>query len=120
MDNDTYREIVKGLSVLLGAAQPLESGNGARFTSAKKGKATAYHSDLAPGNGAEVAFHVDSMAQRLGIASAEFRSIVDQWRQKTGRHVQINQQYQWPRVGFSSIDQVAEVLTLLNGRIAQR
>ncbi|WP_275100491.1 hypothetical protein [Sedimenticola hydrogenitrophicus] len=119
MENDIYRAVVCGLSELLGAAQPLVSGNGARFTSSRRGKATVYHNDLALGNRAEVAFHIESMAQRLGIGVAEFRLVADQWRQQTGCPVEVDQQHLWPRVGFSNIEQVSAILTLIHERSAQ-
>ncbi|EOX9902140.1 hypothetical protein ACM7YN_01975 [Pseudomonas aeruginosa] len=113
MDNEVYRATVNGLSGLLGAAQPLVSGSGARFTSTRKGKATVYHANIATGNRAEVAFHCDSMTQRLGITATEFRSLVQQWKQRTGRPVQINQQHLWPRVGLSTIEQAETLIALL-------
>ena len=117
MDNQIYRATVNELSGLLGAAQPLVSGTGARFTSTRKGKATVYHSDIAIGNRAEVAFHCDSLAQRLSITAMEFRSLVEHWKQQTGRSVRINQQHLWPRVGLSSIEQVATLIALLQARV---
>lgn len=118
MENETYRAMVSGLAALLGAAQPLVSGNGARFTSATKGKATVYHGDVATGNQAEVAFHSESMARRLGIAESEFRALVQAWKQQTGRPVQINQQHMWPRVGLSSPEHAATLVTLLQSKVA--
>jgi hypothetical protein len=113
MENDVYRALISGLATQLGAAQPLASGNGARFTSPHKGKATVYHREIAPGNRAEIAFHRASMAERLGMSEVEFAATVDQWRLQTARPVQLNQQYLWPRVGFSSVEQVSTFLSML-------
>ena len=113
MENDVYHALISGLSAQLGAPQGLESGNGARFTSARKGKATVYHRDIASGNRAEMAFHRASMAARLGMSEAEFGTAVEQWRRQTGCPVQINQQHLWPRVGFSSLEQVSTLLRTL-------
>lgn len=113
MENDVYRALISGLAAKLGAQQPLVSGNGARFTSTGKGKATVYHHDIAPGNLAEIAFHRASMAERLGMSEAEFDAAVYQWRLQTARPVQLNQQYLWPRVGFSSLEQASIFLRTL-------
>ncbi|MFT3961624.1 hypothetical protein [Propionivibrio sp.] len=117
MENETYLATISGLSTLLGRPQLLTSGNGARFTSATKGKVTVYHRDIAAGNQTEVAFHIVSMAHRLGTSESEFRALVQVWKQQTGRSVQMNQQYIWPRVGLSSPEQAATLITLIQSRI---
>lgn len=116
MENETYLATISGLSALLGGAQSLASGNGARFTSENKGKATVYHKDIAAGNQTEIAFHSASMAHRLGITESECCTLVQTWRQQTGRPVQLNKKYMWPRVGLSSPEQAGALITLLRSR----
>jgi hypothetical protein len=102
MENDIYTMLVSALAPRLGSASPHTSGTGARFTSARKGKATVYHSDIAAGNHAEVAFEVESMANALGMTAGRFRSLLAQLRAATGRPVEPNPRFNWPRVGVAS------------------
>lgn len=114
MENDIFALLISVLAPRLGRASPLDSGNGARFTSARKGKATVYHSNIAPGNHAEIAFEVESMANALGKSAGEFRSMLTQLRAATGRPIEPNAQFNWPRVGVSSaahVDLIAQVVT---------
>lgn len=117
MENEIYIQLVNNLSFLLGAAEPLVSGNGARFKSARKGKATIYHNEIATGNRAEVAFHTESIAARMNITQAELQSLLEQWRRATGRPVKINQQYEWPRVGCSTKEHVSSLVSQLQLRL---
>ncbi len=109
MENDVFDAVVASLSAHLGAPTPHESGTGSRFKSARKGKATVYHSRVASGNRAEIAFEVESMASRLGISQGEFRELVARLQTATARPVDLNAQFMWPRVGLSSSDHAHEV-----------
>jgi hypothetical protein len=97
-----FDSLSRALTEQLGSPSPLDSGNGVRFKSAQKGKATIYHGNIAPGNSAEVAFDVVSMAGRLRMGQEEFRLFVGQLRASTGRPVEPNSQFNWPRVGLAS------------------
>lgn len=110
MDNRIFQAAVAVFAPLLGAPEPLVSGNGVRFKSGSKGKATVYHSEVAPGNQAEIAFHVDSMATRLRLTAPEFRSLIEELRSSTGRPVEPNAQHKWPRVGLSSDQHLSVVV----------
>ncbi|WP_298236596.1 hypothetical protein [uncultured Azohydromonas sp.] len=110
MENHLYDMTVDRLSTYFGTAQPLDSGNGARFTSARRGKATVYHANIAPGNRAELAFEPASMAKRLALTEREFRSLVADWRSRTGRDVQPDPQFNWPRVGISEAPHVEAIV----------
>lgn len=113
MENPVYASAVAALTTLLGTGETLASGNGVRFKSARRGKATIYHSNIALGNQAEIAFEVSSMANRLGMSEGEFRSLVASLRNATGRPVQPNPQYNWPRIGIFDQDHVGSVIATL-------
>lgn len=115
MQNEMFDRLVAALSSELGAPKEHESGTGVRFTSARRGKATVYHSGVAPGNQAEIAFEVDSMSQRLGLSASEFRARLADLRKTTGRDVQPNAQYNWPRVGLVSVEQIELVMQQVRG-----
>lgn len=118
MTNPIFEALLTLLAAHLGGSSPLESGNGARFTSARKGKVTIYHSNIAPGNQAEVAFDAGSMAVRLGMTQNEFGLFVAQLRALTERPVATNAQYSWPRVGAASEADVKLIGAALQKRFA--
>ena len=111
MLNTTYDTLVLELAPLLGAAKDHGSDTGARFTSSRKGKATVYHANISPGNHAEVAVDIPSNAARLGITEREMREQIVSARAATGRKVETNAQYNWPRIGLSSSDHIPIVLS---------
>jgi len=113
MQNPTYDALIQELTPLLGAPKDHESGSGARFTSSSKGKATVYHSNLAPGNQAEMAVDIASNAARLGVSEREMRERVAQARALNGREVETNAQYNWPRIGLSCREHIAAVLVAM-------
>lgn len=117
METEIFRSLAEGLAPYLGSARPLDSGNGLRFTSETKGKATIYHTDIASGNHAEVAFEAKSMSRRLRMSEAEFKSFVGQLRSSTGRPTEPNQQFDWPRVGLDSHSHVAMITEAIQRRI---
>lgn len=117
MENETFITLCAALAVHFGAPSPHDSGTGVRFKSVRKGKATIYHDGIAPGNQAEIAFEVESMASRLQMSETEFRSFVAQLRASTGRPVEPNIQYNWPLVGLLSETHVTLVDDALNQRL---
>lgn len=120
MENEIFGSLAAGLVPLLGSARPLDSGAGARFTVETKGKATIYHTGIATGNLAEVAFETLSMSRRLHMSEAEFRSFVSQLNSSTGRPTETNQQFGWPRVGIESHAHVAMIIDAIQRRIQSR
>lgn len=118
MENETFRSLSGALSVHLGASSPLDSGSGVRFKSPRRGNATLYHGNIAPGNQAEVAFEVKSMARHLRMTEGEFRSFVAKLRASTGRPVEPNTQYNWPRVGVASESHVTLIGEAFQRRLA--
>lgn len=117
MENDTFRVLVSTLAEFLGAPDMNVSGTGSRFKSSRKGKATVYHSGIAAGNQAEVAFEVESMARRLAIPPTVFRALIAELRATTGRPVEPNPQYNWPRIGVASQSDVNLVAEALRHRL---
>lgn len=113
MQNSIFDTLVQELTPLLGAPKYHESNSGTRLTSNRKGKATVYHADLAPGNQAEIAVDVASNAARLGLSEPEMRERVAQARAFTGREVETNLQYNWPRIGLSSQEHIPTVMAAL-------
>lgn len=110
MENPVYESVVSRLAGLLGPGKALESGSGTRFTSAKRGKVTVYHTNLATGNHAEVAFDPPTMAKRMSMSEREFRSLIADLRGRTGRAVSPDPQFNWPRVGLVCEADVAAVV----------
>jgi len=113
MRNPTFDALVQELTPLLGASKEHSSETGARFTSSRKGKATVYHSNLATGNQVEVAIDIASNAARLGLTERELRERIVQARASTGRDVEENGQYNWPRIGLDSLEHIPAVLRAL-------
>ena len=113
MINPTFETLVLELTSTLGSPKEHVSDSGASFTSTKKGKVTVYHSNVAAGNHAEIAIDIASHSARLGISEREMRDRIIQARAATGRSVDTNAQYDWPRIGLSSLDHVSIVLKTL-------
>ena len=119
MRNQIYDRVVLALSDLTGSApQDLVSGNGCRFTSSRRGKATVYHSNIAGGNRAEIAFHEDSFAERLRLQPFEIRPFFMEVADLTSRPTNPDPTYNWPRVGIASDDDVSSVMDHLSERYA--
>lgn len=119
MRNDVFDYAVGRFSEFLGSsAQPLDSGTGSRFTSSRRGKVTIYHQNIAAGNRAEVAFNTESLLERLRLQSHEVRAYFESVREATGRPVEPNPRYQWPRVGMANRDDVDYVVDFLSERYA--
>lgn len=117
MENATFRSVTAELSQLFGSAKPHVARTGARFTSAQKGRLTVYHSNIAAGNSAEIAFEPISMARRLRLSEAGLRSFVAQLRGLTALPTETNAQYNWPRVGLASQAHVDAVVAQLQERL---
>lgn len=113
MDNEIYRGLLMSMRVYLGSPDFLDSGTGARFKSSIRGKVTIYHENIAAGNQAEVAFDGVSMARRFGFSIDDFRERIRQLNLLTGRPVNENSQYGWPRVGVSSQEHVEIILNAM-------
>ena len=113
MRNPIFDELVQELTPLLGAAKDHTSATGVRFTSSTKGKVTVYHSNLATGNHAEVAIDIASNAARMQLSEREMRDRINQARMATGRDVERNAQYDWPRIGLAGPEHIPSVLQAL-------
>lgn len=113
MQNQVFDALVARLTVYFGTGHPLESGTGVRFQSSKRGKLTVYHTNLAPGNQAEIAFEPGSLAKRLAMTERELRALIGELRSKTGREVSPDPQFNWPRVGLADSEHVEVVVAAL-------
>lgn len=113
MDNGVYEAARDRFGAIYGRLGALESGTGSRCKRDEKGKVTLYRSNISPGNGAEIAFHVESMAARAGKSLASARDILQQLQLATGRPVQRDPKWDWPRVGLASVDHVELVASAL-------
>lgn len=102
------------LSELLGAAQPLDSKNGARFRSGSKGLVTLYSRNIASGNLAEVAFEVANLAAKSGLSEVFIASLIERLRLETGQLVNTDPIHKWPRVGLSKKEHVDMVISAVS------
>lgn len=118
MSNAIYNRALSELATTFGSSfSNLESGTGARVQSAKKGKMTIYHRNIAAGNQAEIAFDVPSLAARIRLSESETISFLAELKLLTGRPVELNRQYLWPRVGFATDEHVTKVIHALKARV---
>lgn len=117
MLNNVYNRAMSELATIFGRFNDLPSGNGARIQAAKKGKMTIYHQSIAAGNQAEIAFDIPSFSERLGLTESETLAFLSQLRATTGRPVQINAHFKWPRVGLATDEHVAKVISAIRHRL---
>jgi len=117
MVNDVYEHAVLMFGKLFGKAQPLNSGTGVRFTNSSRGKVTIYHEAIAAGNRAEMAIDPATFSRRLRRTHSQTLALIQQLRTHTGRDVDRNPQHDWPRIGFSTKDDVNTVAEILTTRI---
>lgn len=118
MTNNIYQQLISELSSIFGSHHQLESGTGVRFQSSKKGKLTIYHRNISTGNAAEIAFELESLAARFGLTMPDTLAFLTKLRAATGRPVEINPRYQWPRVGIATTDDVNTVVQMLKVQLA--
>ena len=118
MQNQVFDLLVMSLTAHFGSGHPLDSGSGIRFQSSKRGKLTVYHTNLATGNQLEAAFEPVTMAKRMSMSEGELRSLVSDFRSRTGRDVLPDSQFNWPRVGFSDAAHVELIVTAIEKSLA--
>ena len=106
MINPVYTHAITNLSQFLGAPSELESGNGARFRNGSNYLLTIYHSNLAGGNRAEIAFKPGSLQQIRQICSS------------TGHPVNPDRRHNWPRVGITNIEEVNTIADMIRTSVA--
>lgn len=112
MENAVYNQALAALKAQFGMPRPLLNKNGARFL--RNGTVTIYHTELAPGNQAEIAFNVQPISSSYGIAPAKLNSLLDECRQLTGHATEVNKLQNWPRIGLATEEDV----TLVMGKLA--
>lgn len=113
MQNQIFDSLVARLGEHFGTGHSHKSGTGVRFKSARRGKLTVYHTNLATGNQAEVAFEPVSMARRLSMSEGEIRALIAEFRARTGRDVSPDPQFNWSRVGFADAAHVEAIVTAI-------
>ena len=118
MQNQIFDSLVSKLAVHFCTAHPLQSGTGVRFQSVQRGKLTVYHSNLATGNQAEIAFDPITIAKRMSVTEQKLRTLIADFRLKTGRDVKPDPQFNWPRVGFVDSADVESVVTAIERGIS--
>jgi hypothetical protein len=91
--------------------RPLANKNGARFL--RNGTVTIYHTELAPGNQAEIAFNVQPIASSYGISPAALTSLLNECRHLTGHPTEVNKLQNWPRIGLATEEEVSQVIAKL-------
>ena len=113
MSNNVYNQLVREFAALFGTGEPLPSGRGFRFRSRGRGKVTVYMANLAPGNLAEAAFEPESFAGHAGVTRQQAHTLLRRLQLVTGRQVQPNPRYNWPRIGLSTVQHVEQVVAQL-------
>jgi hypothetical protein len=105
METSVFESARLLLVEIYGSLSPVESGSCIRCKRLRKGKITLYRSGLAPGNRGEIAFDVESKAVRAGKRAAEVKKFLAGLKAANGRPTERNLRYDWPRVGFSNIEE---------------
>jgi RNA 3'-terminal phosphate cyclase len=105
VDTNVFESARLLLVEIYGSLSAVESGTSLRCKRADKGKITLYRSGFAPGNRGEIAFDVESMAGRAGKSIIETERFLAELKATNGRPTEQNLQYDWPRVGFSTIEE---------------
>ncbi len=117
MENAVYDQALTALKTLFGTPRPLVNKGGARFL--RNGTITIYHTEIAPGNEAEVAFNVHPLASAYRITPAVLISLLDECRYLTGKPTENNRVQDWPRIGFATSEDVARVMEKLSVVLAK-
>ncbi|MES2026560.1 MAG: hypothetical protein V4448_13485 [Pseudomonadota bacterium] len=108
MENAVYNNALAALKTLFGMPRPLANQNGARFL--RNGTVTIYHTELFPGNEAEIAFNVHPISSSYGISPATLNSLLEECRQLTGHPTEVNKLQNWPRIGLATEEEVTQVM----------
>lgn len=112
MENAVYQQALAALKTLFGTPRPLVNKHGARFL--RNGTVTIYHSEIFPGNAAEIAFNVQPLSSSYGVSPAALNSLLDECRHLTGLPTEINKAQNWPRIGLASAEDVVNVMGKLS------
>ncbi|MNF40661.1 hypothetical protein D3C84_216700 [compost metagenome] len=110
MDVDVFEAARCLLGEIYGSLQEVDNGGSVRCKRAAKGKITLYRRGVASGNCGEVAFDVESMAARAQKSEVETRQFLAGLKAANGRATERHPRYDWPRVGFSTIEEVWSVV----------
>lgn len=107
MDVAVFESARSLLGEIYGALSEVANGNSVRCSKAHKGKVTLYRpsSGVSPGNRGEIAFDIPSHAARAGVSEGEAAHFFQVLKAATGRATERNLRYDWPRVGFSTLEE---------------
>jgi hypothetical protein len=103
------KELSLLLTEIFGSLSAVESGSGFRCKTACKGKITLYKSGLR----LVIAEKSRSMAARAGKSPTETSQFLAELKVVIGRNTEQNLHYNWPRVGFSSVEEAQIIATRL-------
>ena len=112
MQNVIYDKLVAQLVPTLGLPRQLVNKTGTRFL--RNGSVTVYHSEIAAGNHAEMAFNIHPVATRFGLSAQAVNDFITECQVMTGCAVETNKQQDWPRIGIAS----DEHLTLVTQKLS--
>ncbi|WP_323148458.1 hypothetical protein [Pseudomonas oryzihabitans] len=108
MDAYVFETARRLLTDIYGALYEMESGSGFRCVKAEKGQIFLYRpgAGAADGNLGEIAFDVESHARRAGRGIAESKKFFAELKAMNGQATARDSRYDWPRVGFSTKEDV--------------
>jgi len=115
MDSYVFETARRLLTEVYGSLYELESGQGFRCVKAERGQIFLYRpvAGLAEGNLGEIAFEVESHARRAGRGIVETRQFFRQLKVDSGHATERDSRYDWPRIGFTTKEEVTPVVLQL-------
>lgn len=122
MDSYVFETARRLLTEVYGSLYELESGQGFRCVKAERGQIFLYRpvAGLAEGNLGEIAFEVESHARRAGRGIVETRQFFRQLKVDSGHATECDRRYDWPRIGFTSKEEVAATVLQLKAFLGVR
>lgn len=111
MQNPIFDKLVTQLTPLLGPPRPLVNKSGTRFL--RNGSVTVYHTEVAEGNQAELAFNIQPVSSKFGISPQALNDLIMECQVMTGCEVEVNKQQDWPRIGIASDEHLDVVVKKL-------
>ena len=118
MQNPVFDKLVMQLTPLLGLSRQLVNKSGTRFL--RNGSVTVYHTEVAPGNLAEIAVNLQPVATKFSISAHALNDVITECQVMTGCEVEVNKQQDWPRIGIASDDHLALVIQKLTTVLTRR
>lgn len=122
MDSYVFETARRLLTEVYGSLYELESGQGFRCVKAERGQIFLYRpvAGLAEGNLGEIAFEVESHARRAGRGIVETRQFFRQLKVDSGHATECDSRYDWPRIGFTTKEEVTPIVLQLKAFLGVR